>query len=36
MRRRLWLGAASLVYMGWRRLRTLGGRRANSSTNIAA
>jgi len=24
MRRRLWLAAASLVYMGWRRVRSLG------------
>jgi hypothetical protein len=24
MRRRLWLAAASLLYVGWRRVRTLG------------
>ena len=36
MRRRLWLAAASLVYVGWRRLRTLGGAVDSRNTNIAA
>jgi hypothetical protein len=26
MRRRLWLATASLIYMGWRRVRSLGRR----------
>jgi hypothetical protein len=30
LRRRLWLAAASLLYVGWRRMRTLG-RRGQSS-----
>ena len=35
MRRRLWLAAASMVFVGWRRVRALGnGNRYH--TNIAA
>jgi hypothetical protein len=37
MRRRLWLTAASLIYVGWRRVRTFG--RAGDSghnRNVAA
>jgi hypothetical protein len=35
MRRRLWLAAASLVFVGWRRVRTLGAT-DRRNTNIAA
>jgi hypothetical protein len=37
MRRRLWLAAASLLYVGWRRVRALGhARDRDSGTHIAA
>jgi hypothetical protein len=36
MRRRLWLAAASLMYVGWRRVRTLGRGDAAGSSNLAA
>jgi hypothetical protein len=38
MRRRLWLAAASLVFVGWRRLRTLarGSSHEKTGTGIAA
>jgi len=37
MRRRLWLAAASLVYVGWQRVRRLGRRSAaGDSTGLAA
>jgi hypothetical protein len=37
MRRRLWLAAASLLYMGWQRMRRLGGAsRSNDSSGLAA
>jgi hypothetical protein len=38
MRRRLWLAVASVVYMGWRRVRSLGrtGNRTTDRGNIAA
>jgi len=37
MRRRLWLAAASLLYVGWQRMRALGGRATDrNSRGIAA
>jgi hypothetical protein len=37
MRRRLWLAAASLLYVGWRRVRLLGRRAGDGQNrNIAA
>jgi hypothetical protein len=37
MRRRLWLAAVSLVYVGWQRMRRLGGRsNSNDSSGVAA
>jgi hypothetical protein len=37
MRRRLWLAAASLVYVGWRRMRSFGrSGQGNRSSGIAA
>jgi hypothetical protein len=37
MRRRLWLAAASLLYVGWQRMRRLGSRsRSNDSSGLAA
>jgi hypothetical protein len=39
MRRRLWLAAASLIYVGWRRVRGLGHRldsRGKGGSNVAA
>ena len=36
MRRRLWLAAASLMYVGWRRIRGLGGRHDTVDRHIAA
>ena len=36
MRRRLWLAAASLAYVGWRRLRSFGRRAGSRDTDIAA
>jgi hypothetical protein len=37
LRRRLWLAAASLVYVAWQRMRTLGRRSSDrSSKGIAA
>ena len=37
MRRRLWLAAASLVYVGWQRMRRLGrGASDKDSTGVAA
>jgi hypothetical protein len=37
MRRRLWLAAASLLYVGWQRMRTLGRRtRDRDSSGLAA
>lgn len=37
MRRRLWLAAASLVYVGWRRVRSLARTRdTNHHGNVAA
>jgi hypothetical protein len=36
MRRRLWLAAASLLYVGWRRMRTLGRRDGGQSSGVAA
>jgi hypothetical protein len=37
LRRRLWLAAASLLYMGWQRMRSLGGRsRGKDSSGMAA
>jgi hypothetical protein len=37
MRRRLWLAAASLLYVGWQRMRRLGNRSRNSdSSGVAA
>ena len=35
MRRRLWLAAASLVFVAWRRVRTIGAAERHN-TNIAA
>jgi hypothetical protein len=37
MRRRLWLAAASVLYVGWRRVRTIGrtGSR-DKDTHVAA
>ena len=35
MRRRLWLAAASLVFVGWRRVRSLGNT-SRHDTTIAA
>jgi hypothetical protein len=36
MRRRLWLAAASIVYMGWRRVRVLGRSSRSAGSDIAA
>lgn len=40
MRRRLWLAAATLVYVGWRRVRALGSQRERTRSagnpNVAA
>lgn len=40
MRRRLWLAAATLLYVGWRRLRTLGapaqGTGSGDNSDVAA
>jgi hypothetical protein len=36
MRRRLWLAAASILYVGWRRMRTLGRNDRSRSNGIAA
>jgi hypothetical protein len=36
MRRRLWLAAASVIYVGWRKLRALGRATDRRDTNIAA
>jgi hypothetical protein len=37
MRRRLWLAAASLVYVGWQRMRRLGrGMKDQDSSGVAA
>jgi len=37
MRRRLWLATASLLYVGWQRMRALGGRsRDRRSSGMAA
>lgn len=36
MRRRLWLAAASLAFVGWRRVRSIGGGSNRDTTNIAA
>jgi hypothetical protein len=37
MRRRLWLAAASLLYVGWQRMRSLGNRaRGRDSSGMAA
>jgi hypothetical protein len=37
MRRRLWLAAVSLIYVGWQRMRRLGNRSSNSdSSGVAA
>jgi hypothetical protein len=37
MRRRLWLAAASLLYIGWRRMRKLApGTEGNGSSGLAA
>ena len=37
MRRRLWLAAASLLYVGWRRMRTLARRNEiNRMSGLAA
>ena len=36
MRRRLWLATASLLYVGWRRMRSLGRNAKNSRNGLAA
>lgn len=36
MRRRLWLAAASLAYVGWRRLRVFGSVAERHKSNLAA
>jgi hypothetical protein len=36
MRRRLWLAAASVAFVGWKRLRNLVGPRSNSGTGVTA
>ena len=36
MRRRLWLAAASVLYVGWRRVRTLGRRPGATDRHVAA
>jgi hypothetical protein len=36
MRRRLWLAAASIVYVGWRRMRGFGRRTRDVGSDIAA
>jgi hypothetical protein len=36
MRRRLWLATASLLYVGWRRMRSLGRRLDRDRTGMAA
>jgi hypothetical protein len=37
MRRRLWLAAASLLYVGWRRMRKLApGHDRNHTSGLAA
>jgi hypothetical protein len=37
MRRRLWLATASLIYVGWRRMRGMASRRSDrSSSGVAA
>jgi hypothetical protein len=36
MRRRLWLAAASLLYVGWRRMRTMARKNENSHISSLA
>ena len=36
LRRRLWLAAASLLYVGWRRVRRLGVAADHGKSNLAA
>jgi hypothetical protein len=36
MRRRVWLAAASLMYLGWRRIRTLGRSNTRNHSDVAA
>jgi hypothetical protein len=36
MRRRLWLAAASLAYVGWRRVRSLGAAAGRNRPDVAA
>jgi hypothetical protein len=36
MRRRLWLAAATALYVGWRRIRSIGRSTRASGTDIAA
>jgi hypothetical protein len=33
LRRRLWLATATLLYVGWRRMRTIANREARNSTS---
>jgi hypothetical protein len=36
VRRRVWLAVASVLYMGWRRVRRLKGDRAHDRSDVAA
>jgi hypothetical protein len=36
MRRRLWLAAASLIFVGWKRIRRVAGVSTDSDRNVAA
>jgi hypothetical protein len=36
MRRRVWLGAASLLYLGWRKMKTIAKNEAGNGLTPAA
>ncbi len=36
MRRRLWLAAASLMFVGWKRIRRIGRSSDRTGSNVAA
>ena len=36
MRRRLWVAAASLMFVGWKRIRRIGQSSSRTNRNIAA